>query len=66
MFPPPKRHETEAILMELDIPYQINLYGGADHGFALKADLNKPGVRFATETAFLQAVNWFDEFVKSK
>jgi dienelactone hydrolase len=65
LFPAPKRHETEAILKDMDIPYQINLYSDVDHGFALKADLTNPRIKFATETAFMQAVNWFNEFVKS-
>lgn len=64
MFPPPKRHETEEILKGMDIPYQITLYSGVEHGFALKADLSKPDVKFAAETAFLQAVNWFDHYLK--
>jgi dienelactone hydrolase len=50
----------------MDIPYQITLYSDVDHGFALKADLSKPRIKFATESAFLQAVNWFNEFLKTK
>jgi dienelactone hydrolase len=66
LFPAPKRHETEALLKDMDIPYQITLYSDVDHGFALKADLSKPRIKFATESAFLQAVNWFNEFLKTK
>ncbi|KAK5172194.1 uncharacterized protein LTR77_003832 [Saxophila tyrrhenica] len=65
LFPAPKRHETEAILKDMDVPYQISLYSDVDHGFAFKADLKDAKVRFATETAFLQAVNLFDHFVKA-
>ena len=53
-------------MKEMGISYQINLYSGTDHGFALKADLQKPQAKFITETAFLQAVNWFDHFVKEE
>jgi dienelactone hydrolase len=66
LFPAPKRHETEAILQDMDVPYQITLYSDVDHGFALKADLSRPRIKFATESAFLQAVNWFNEFLKTK
>ncbi|KAK3706289.1 hypothetical protein LTR37_012804 [Vermiconidia calcicola] len=64
LFPASKRHETEEILKDMKIPYQISLYSDVEHGFANKADLMNPRCKFATETAFLQAVNWFDEFIK--
>lgn len=50
----------------MDVAYQISLYSDVDHGFALKADLSKPRSKFAAEAAFLQAVMWFDEFVKKE
>ena len=64
LFPVAKRHETEEILKGMDVPYQISLYSDVDHGFALKADLEKPRTKFAAETAFAQAVTWFNEYVK--
>ena len=48
----------------MNVPYQLTLYSDVEHGFALKADLSKPRVKFACETAFLQAVNWFDGYLK--
>ncbi|KAK5006833.1 hypothetical protein LTR28_006030, partial [Elasticomyces elasticus] len=63
IFPAPKRHETEEILAAMSVPYQINLFSDVDHGFAVRADLSKPPVRFAKEQAFLQAVHWFNEFL---
>jgi len=59
-----KRHESERILGELDVPWQINLYSGAEHSFALRPD---PSVRrqvFTQEKAFEQAVGWFEEYLK--
>ena len=53
-------------MKEGKIPYQITLYSDVERGFAVRADLNKPEVKFAKEAAFLQAVQWFDEFLKSK
>lgn len=54
-----KRHESEKILADLKIPYQINLYGGVAHGFALRGDLSVKEVKFATDRAFEQAIAWF-------
>ena len=58
------RYETEAILKELKQPYQINLYSGVEHGFAVRGDLNVPQQKYAKENAFLQACAWFDEHLK--
>lgn len=64
IFPPEKRHATEVILQEIKVPYQINLYSGAQHGFAVRGDLSVPVVKYAKEQAFLQAVYWFNEHLK--
>jgi len=60
-FPEEKRHESEKILKELGVPYQINLYGGVNHGYAVRGDISKKHVRYAKEAAFHQAVQWFGE-----
>ncbi|KAL1988386.1 hypothetical protein VTN96DRAFT_10069 [Rasamsonia emersonii] len=54
------RHESEDILIKARQPYQINLFSGVVHGFAVRADLSKPENKFAKEQAFLQAVAWFN------
>ena len=64
IFPAEKRRETEDLLKEMSIPYQISLYSDVEHGFAVRADTSKASVKFAKEAAFLQAVTWFDEFLK--
>ncbi|RHZ60718.1 dienelactone hydrolase family protein [Aspergillus thermomutatus] len=56
---------AEGILRDLGQPYQINLYSGVEHGFAIRADLTDKAKKFSKEQAFLQAVHWFDEFIKS-
>ncbi|CRG87039.1 hypothetical protein PISL3812_04053 [Talaromyces islandicus] len=61
IFPAEKRHESESILKELGTPYQINLYSGVEHGFAVRGDPKNPVARYAKESAFLQAVQWFKE-----
>lgn len=65
IFPPEKRQETEVILRESGNPYQITLYSGVSHGFAVRGDLSNQQVLFAKEQAFYQAIAWFDEYVKS-
>jgi dienelactone hydrolase len=64
IFPAEKRRETEDILKETSVPYQMFLYSHVEHGFATKGDLSHDRARFAKEQAFLQAVGWFDEYVK--
>ena len=66
IFPAEKRRETEDILKDHDIPYQICLYSDVEHGFAVRADTSNRRTKFAKEAAFLQHVQWFDEFLKGK
>ena len=69
IFPEEKRHESEKMLRELSqggqsIPYQINLFSHVAHGFAVRADISQRSLKFAKESAFLQAVQWFDFHLK--
>ncbi|KAF3041199.1 hypothetical protein E8E11_005088 [Didymella keratinophila] len=66
IFPAEKRRETEDILKEMSVPYQMSLYSDAEHGFGVKGDMANARGRFAKEQAFLQAVFWFDEFIKKE
>lgn len=63
IFPEEKRHETEVVLKKMGLPYQINLYSGVQHGFAVRADLANQQARYAKESAFLQALQWFEEYL---
>lgn len=63
IFPAEKRHKSEEILQKTGYPYQINLFSGVVHGFAVRGDVNDKVQRFAKEQAFLQAVHWFDEYL---
>jgi len=58
-----KRHKSEEILSKVGMPYQINLYSQAQHGFAVRGDLTVPAVKFANEQAFVQARTWFDNWL---
>lgn len=60
---PAQRAELEALLADTSEPYQVSLYSGTQHGFAVRANLSNPVQKFAKEEAFLQAVRWFDHFL---
>jgi dienelactone hydrolase len=60
IFPAEKRHRSEVLLAEKGDPYQINLYSGVEHGFAVRSDPTIKHQRWAREQAFNQAVQWFD------
>lgn len=66
IFPVEKRRETEDILKDHHIPYQICLYSDVEHGFAVRGDAKDQRQKFAKESAFLQHVQWFDEWIKGK
>lgn len=57
------RHKSEEILAEIGVPWQICLYGGVSHGFAVRGDLKDRRLKFAMEAAFEQAVGWFTEWL---
>ncbi|KAL2865529.1 dienelactone hydrolase family protein [Aspergillus lucknowensis] len=61
IFTTPLRHKSEEILIKTGNPWQINLYSGVSHGYAVRADLNDKYQKFAKEQAFCQAVNWFNQ-----
>jgi dienelactone hydrolase len=63
-FPASKRHDAEVTLKKLGIPYQISLYGSVNHGFGVRANVSDKRAKFAKEEAYLQAVRWFDTWVK--
>lgn len=63
IFPADMRHKSEEILVKTGQPYQINLFSGVEHGFAIRGDPEVKVQRFAKEQAFLQAVAWFDYYL---
>ncbi|CDM26913.1 unnamed protein product [Penicillium roqueforti FM164] len=52
IFLAPKCHESEDILAKTGQPYQINLFGGVEHEFAVCADITKLTIRFAKQSDF--------------
>ncbi|KAJ4288771.1 hypothetical protein N0V88_007307 [Collariella sp. IMI 366227] len=63
IFPAEKRHKSEEILQKTGQPYQITLFSGVEHGFAVRCDPSVKIQKFAKEQAFIQAVTWFDEYL---
>jgi dienelactone hydrolase len=55
-----KRIRAEEILRQNGNVYQINLFSGVSHGFAVTCDLENRRERFGKEQAFKQAVEFFD------
>ncbi|PTD09476.1 Hydrolase tropI [Fusarium culmorum] len=64
LFAVEKRHESENILSKSKHDFQINLFSGVHHGFAVKGDMTDERQLFAKEQAFSQAVTWFKRFTK--
>ncbi|ORY64828.1 dienelactone hydrolase family protein [Pseudomassariella vexata] len=61
-----KRHEMEMLLEKTKQPYQMNLFSGVGHGFAVRGKTKDPHGRFAKERALSQAVQWFKYFLNMK
>lgn len=60
VYPPQLRHDSEAALIKVGQPWQINLFSGVAHGFAVRGDPNNPQTKWAKEQAHAQAVAWFN------
>ncbi|KAF2844354.1 esterase/lipase [Plenodomus tracheiphilus IPT5] len=58
VFPANLRHESEETLKKTGVDYQINLYSGVSHGFAVRCDLKQRVQRFAKESAMHQSLQW--------
>lgn len=63
IFPDHMRHKSEEILAKTNQPYQIYLFSGTQHGFAVRGDPKVKATKFAKEQAFKQAVAWFDNYL---
>ncbi|GES61082.1 hypothetical protein ATETN484_0005054100 [Aspergillus terreus] len=57
------RHESEDILIKTGQPWQINLFSGVTHGFAVRGDMSNKHHKFCKEQAFCQAVVWFNQYL---
>ena len=60
---PEQRTAAEAIFQGENATYQTSLYSGAEHGFAVRTNLTDKRKAFAQESAYFQAVRWFDAWI---
>jgi len=63
-FPPEKRHQAEAILAEIKVPYHEQLFSGVSHGFAVKGDMSDENAKWAKEQSARGILTWFDRWLK--
>lgn len=61
---PENRTNIESIFSEGNKTFQTSLYARAEHGFAVRTNLTDKRKAFAQESAYLQAVRWFDQWIK--
>ncbi|ODQ77405.1 hypothetical protein BABINDRAFT_41676 [Babjeviella inositovora NRRL Y-12698] len=62
IFPEELRRQTEDTLKEMGATYQISLFSGVEHGFAVRGDLKKPAGKYALEKTLLDQSVWFNAF----
>ena len=58
--PPAVRAQLEGLLQNSTQGYQVDLYSGTQHGFGVRVNISNPWEKFGKETAFYQALRWFD------
>lgn len=64
IFTPELRAATETILAKNKQRYQVDLFSGVSHGFAVRGDLNNPVVKYAAEKALKDQICWFEHTSK--
>lgn len=55
------RRQTEDKLAEIGARYQITVFSGVKHGFAVRGDFSDPVAKYAAEKALNDHVVWFDQ-----
>ncbi|KAJ7818778.1 Alpha/Beta hydrolase protein [Mycena olivaceomarginata] len=56
------RRRAEDILVEKKAQYQIQVFSGVKHGFAVRGELENPDVRYAKEESARSIAGWFTRF----
>lgn len=62
VFPPELRYETETKLVEIGARFQIDLFSGVSHGYAVRGDILDPVVKYAKEKTLNDQVLFFSLF----
>jgi dienelactone hydrolase len=70
VFPLEMRAQTETVLKGLDtayqgekLPWEIHVFSGVSHGFAVRGDKENETQKWAIEQAFSMAGRWFERFL---
>lgn len=61
-FTPELRNLTADRLAKIGVRYQIDLFGGVAHGYAVRGDLSNASVKYAKEKTLFDQIYWFDAF----
>ncbi|KAJ6516860.1 Alpha/Beta hydrolase protein [Mycena vitilis] len=61
-FPPEFRRRAEDILVEVKVQYQVQVFSGVKHGFAIRGDSEIPDARWAKEESARGIIGWFTRF----
>lgn len=59
-FPPEKWQKAQSILKEGGKKYQLQLFQGVSHGFAVRCNLDDPYERYVKEQSYRGIVEWFN------
>ncbi|QLQ81737.1 hypothetical protein HG537_0F04980 [Torulaspora globosa] len=62
IFAPELRHLTEEKFAEIGARYQLDLFSGVSHGFAVRGNEEDPCVRYARDKVLLDQIYWFNHF----
>jgi dienelactone hydrolase len=58
--PAGRRHNITALMQAAGPPFSAALYSGTNHGFGVRVNISDPQQKFGKESAFFQAVRWFE------
>ncbi|ONH65130.1 Protein AIM2 [Cyberlindnera fabianii] len=61
-FTPELRALTEKTLKEIKATYQLDLFSGCSHGYAVRGDESIPSVKYAKDKTFHDQVYWFNHW----
>ncbi|RCK64765.1 Protein AIM2 [Candida viswanathii] len=61
-FGPELRTQTIESLSKSGVRFQVDIFQGATHGYAVKGDLTNPVIKYAKEKTLLDQAYWFSQF----
>lgn len=62
IFPAELRRQTEDKLVEIGARYQLTLFSGVAHGYAVRGDMSDPVVKYSAEKTLSDQIVWFGLF----